>query len=473
MPNKKIVCLGGGALYFKDALADLAATTGLNGSEIVLYDIDIERAQLMAKCAQTLSDIAGANFKVHAVKDLTTAVDGADFAIGDIGGAGGGGGGYYSSGVHTNDLLISAKYGIFQIVGDTCGPSAMMSAFRSIPIYLNICHEMEKRCPNVIFINHANPMAILCRAMNKYSSLKNIIGICHGVQVGIRNIAEILDLPPAELDTTWIGTNHYYWFIEIYHKGKDVYPELKKRMALRKHPQHETLSAKLSSIYGYQIVYPADDHIIEFYPFLAQVKDAAQLPYGLAKIEEGGINIAKMYADSDKQAAVNQKSVTRETIIKDFTDQLDKTIKDFANAIKKSSSKDLSGSIENKMASIESTGKLIEAIAKGERYVHIVNIPNKSAVPNLPDIAVLEIEGVTNSHGIRSVYMGEAPLVLKGHLEKVIAWQEMVVDAGVKGDKNLALQALMLDPMAILPEKAEAMLDELLANSREFLPQFR
>lgn len=471
MPNKKVVCLGGGALYFKDALADLAATTGLNGSEIVIYDIDMERAELMAKCAQTLSDIAGANFKVHAVKDLAEAVDGADFAIGDIGGCGGGGGGYYSSGVHTNDLLISAKYGIFQIVGDTCGPSAMMSAFRSIPIYLDICHEMEKRCPNVIFMNHANPMAILCRAMNKYSSLKNIIGICHGVQGGITNTAEILEVPPAELDTTWIGTNHYYWFIEIYHKGKDVYPELRKRMASHKHPQDKILSAKLSSIYGYQIVYPADDHIIEFYPFLAQIKDAAQLPYGLAKIEEGGINIAEMYTDSGKQTAINKKSVTRETIIKDFTEQLDKTAKVFADTVKQSSIARGNGS--GSMANVESLGKLIEAIAKGERHVHIVNIPNKSAVPNLPDIAVLEIEGVTNSYGIRGMYMGEAPLVLKGHLEKVIAWQELVVDAGRKGDKNLALQALMLDPTAILPEKAEAMLDELLANSREFLPQFK
>jgi len=66
--------------------------------------------------------------------------------------------------------------------------------------------------------------------------------------------------------------------------------------------------------------------------------------------------------------------------------------------------------------------------------------------------------------------MGEAPLLLKGILEKRIAWHELVVDVGVKGDRKLALQALMLDEMAILPEKAEAM--ELLENSKEFLPQF-
>jgi len=63
-------------------------------------------------------------------------------------------------------------------------------------------------------------------------------------------------------------------------------------------------------------------------------------------------------------------------------------------------------------------------------------------------------------------------LVLKVLAEKIIAWQELVVDAGTKGSRQLALQALTLDPMAILSEKAEVMLDELLENSKELLPQF-
>ena len=61
---------------------------------------------------------------------------------------------------------------------------------------------------------------------------------------------------------------------------------------------------------------------------------------------------------------------------------------------------------------------------------------------------------------------------LKGILEKRIAWQELVVDAAVTGNENLALQALLLDEMAILPEKAEQMLTELLIASKEMLPQF-
>ncbi len=460
MPGKKIVCLGGGSFYFRDILADLVLKEGLKGSEIVLYDIDKERAELMAKCGKNLSELAGIDFRIHALKDFTEAIDGADFAIANIGGAGGAGGGYYESKVHYQDLLISARYGIFQVVGDTAGPAAMMAALRSIPIYLNICREMEKRCPNVIFINHANPMAILCRAMNKYTNLKSIIGICHGVQIGIEYIAKILKVNPQELDTIWIGTNHYYWFTRIYHEGKDLYPELRKGTASLKTDEDKILSTKLSKIYGYQITYPEDDHIIEFYPFLAQVKDGAHLPYKLAKSPKGRI-VTEMYAQhglGDKPAkAFEPKKSDRKTILKDFNDFLNKA------TLPKKDKDSLRG---------ENVGRLIEAIAKGERHIHIVNIPNRGAVSNLPDTAVLEVEGVIDSHGIRSIHIGKAPLALKGLLEKIITWQELVVDAGIKGDKSLALQALMLDQMAILPEKAEAMLKELLANSKELLPQF-
>ena len=461
MPSKKIVCLGGGSLYFRDVLADLMTKEGLKGSEIVLYDIDIERAELMAKCGRRLSDLAGANFKIYAAKNLTEAIDRADFVIANIGGAGGEGGSYYESKVHTQDLLISARYGIFQVVGDTAGPAAMMAGFRSIPIYLNICREMEKCCPNAILINHANPMAILCRAMNKYTNLRSIIGICHGVQAGIEYIAKILETPPQELDVTWIGTNHYYWFTKIYHKGKNIYPELRKRTLSLEPDKDKILSTKLSQIYGYQITYPEDDHIIEFYPFLAQVKDGAHLPYNLAQSHHGK-NVTEMYAQhglgGKPRRKITEKKPTRKTILKEFRDFLNKA------TLPKKDEDWLRG---------EDVGRLIEAIARGERHIHIVNIPNRGVVSNLPDTAVLEMEGVTDSHGIRGIHIGEAPLALRGLLQKIIAWQELVVDAGVKGDKNLALQALMLDEMAILPEKAEAMLEELLANSKKFLPQFK
>ena len=120
----------------------------------------------------------------------------------------------------------------------------------------------------------------------------------------------------------------------------------------------------------------------------------------------------------------------------------------------------------------EGISSLIAAIAKGRRQVHIVNVANQGAIGNLPATAEVELEGVTDASGVRPIQTGQAPMVLKGLLEKRFVWQELVADAAVKGDRNLALQALLVDEMAILPEKAEAMLDELLLASRDLLPQF-
>jgi alpha-galactosidase len=120
----------------------------------------------------------------------------------------------------------------------------------------------------------------------------------------------------------------------------------------------------------------------------------------------------------------------------------------------------------------EGIGALISAIANGRREIYIVNVANQGAISNLPETAEVELEGVTDSGGVRAIQMGIAPPVLKGILEKRFVWHELVADAAIKGDRNLALQALLIDEMAILPEKAEAMLDELLAASKSLLPQF-
>jgi alpha-galactosidase len=479
MSSKKIVCVGAASKNFTGMYIDMAARDGLKGSEVVLYDIDNERLDMSLKFVKEVSRRTGSGFKVKTAGSFASAMDGADFVISDIGGTGGGGGGFHAAGgLHKKDLMISSKYGIYQVVGDTAGPAAMMAALRTIPIYLQFTREMEKRCPDAVLVNHANPMAVLCRTVHKYTSLKQIIGLCHGVQGGINYAATVLDVKPEDLYTLWVGTNHYYWFTEIYHKGMNVYSKLMKKMEKARHPENYLMHAELSRIFKHQIVYPDDSHIIEFYPFLSQLKNGLQLPYGIPKSHHGREVISELYKTGRKK---KEKELTRKQVLKDFAQWLDaeghlsgrltgkslfeeEGLKNREGILKKKE--------ESEYALSGSLGSLLENMALGRRRVHIVNVPNKGMVPNLPENAILEIEGVTHLNGIRGVYMGNAPLALKGQLEKIIAWQEMVVDAAVKGEKNLAMQALMLDPMAIIPASAEKMLDELLNNSRHLLPQF-
>ena len=454
--SKKIVCLGGGSGYFSSVLGDIVVAEGLTGSEITLYDIDHEKCQIMAKHGARLAEESGTGIRVRACKELAEAVDGADFAISSIGGSGASLGGVYGTSAHIADMIIPARYGVYQIIGDTTGPAGMMMGLRSIPAYVNICREMEKRCPNVILMSHSNPMAPLCRAMVKYTDIQ-VIGICHGVQGGIKDAASVLGVSPHDLNTVWIGTNHYYWFTRICGKnGEDLYPEFWRKADERGPVAGKLMSSRLSRIYGYQITYTPDSHVFEFYQFPAQIPNAESIPYGL-RGHVHGTDYSDLELKEEPEMSDAQRQEMRQKQLKRFEAGLENV--------------KLPGGLSDPLTG-EGVGALIEDIALGRRRVHIVNIPNEGAISNLPAHAIVEIEGVTDSCGVRGVHMGEAPLWLKGFLEKRIVWQELVTDAAVKGDRNLALQALLLDEMAIMPEKAEAMLDELLAASRDLLPQF-
>ena len=455
----KISCIGAGGRYFARPLGDFAISEDIHGSQIALYDLDFERAEIMAKLARRFSSEAGADLEISVGQSLAEAVEGSDFVLASIGGAGGSGtAGYYESPVHINDCVISARYGVPQIVGDTAGPAAMAAAFRSVPIYLNICREIERSAPGAVMLNHANPMAVLCRAMDKYSDVHSAIGICHGVQGGIRHAAQILEVEPRELDTVWIGTNHYYWFTRIYHKGADMLPELWKRVKDEEPARGRRMCGELSRIYGHWIAYQSDDHVIEFYPFLAQARTPDDMPYEMGEYGHGAHLQPFLKGETTiEELRKKDESVPREESIKEYQEQV-------------LSTKLPEGHTDPVLG--EGTAQLIADIATGRRGVHILNIPNRSAVPNLPPEALLEVEAVTDSCGVRPLYMGEAPLALEGLLRKRIAWQEMVVEAAVKGDRNLALQAMMLDEQAITPDKSADLLEELLNNSKGMLPQF-
>lgn len=454
MTAKKIVCLGAGSLYFKRAVGDLLVSEDLSGSELVMFDLVTEKSERVAAMGQRLAQEAGTGWSVRAADSLADALDGADFAISSIGGSGAGiNQRVYDSYHHNADVRIAAKYGIRQIIADTAGPGAMMMALRSIPAYIEICREMEKRCPNAILFNHSNPMAVLCRAMHKYTSL-NVIGVCHGVQGGIREVAGILELPMTELDCLWIGTNHYYWLTRVVHRGRDLYPELMARTEKQPPPAHSQLSHQLSQIYGKRILYSPDDHIVEFYPFLAQTQGGVEgLPESL--VEEA----IKRFPDD--MVCDGPPKVTPE-VRTAFFEQYQKLLD--GAGLPDAPSDPLTG---------EGIGAILGAITHGRRQVCIANIANNGCIPNLPATAEVEVEAVTDSCGVRGLQMGEAPLHLKGILEKRFVWHELVADAAIKGDRNLALQALLLDDVAVLPDKAERMLDELLAASKDLLPQFR
>ena len=170
---KKITCLGAGSFYFLRAIPDLLLSPELAGSELVLYDIDAEKAERMAAMGRRLAPRAGTGFRVRAATELADAVDGADFALSSIGGSGAEvTANVYGSSYHAADIAIRR---CASAVGDTCGPAGMMMGLL-VPAYRQSARRWSSAAQR-----GAEPLRWSLPGAAQNANL-TVIGICHGVQ---------------------------------------------------------------------------------------------------------------------------------------------------------------------------------------------------------------------------------------------------------------------------------------------------
>ena len=86
---------------------------------------------------------------------------------------------------------------------------------------------------------------------------------------------------------------------------------------------------------------------------------------------------------------------------------------------------------------------------------------------------VVETYGVVDSSGAYGLSAGDLPPAIQAVVSRHVSNQELTVEAALTGNRTLARQALLNDPLVMLPpETAVAMLDELLEANREYLPLF-
>src|SRR5688500_12250255 len=183
-------------------------------------DIDSARLADTEAVANLLADRASAHPRIEATTDLCRALDGADYAINMIQV-----GGYRPATVI--DFEIPKKYGLRQTIGDTLGIGGIMRALRTIPVMLDIARDMEECCPDALFLNYTNPMAMLTWAMARATPVK-AVGLCHSVFGTAAEIARWLDVPADEVDYLCAGINHMAFYLRLERAGRDLYPDLRQ-----------------------------------------------------------------------------------------------------------------------------------------------------------------------------------------------------------------------------------------------------
>ena len=400
----------------------------LEGSTICLHDINAETLELTCKACQAAVDKRKLNFTVEYTVNRQDALKNATFIINAI---------EIPPRFKLLDLdyRIPLEFGCKQISGENGGPGGLFHSLRVIPPILDICEDVHKICPNAFFINFSNPMSRICLAIKrKYPSLK-FVGLCHEFQHFVVLVSKILDTPLSNLEIIGAGLNHFGNILDIKYKdtGKDAYPELRKKGPefLRNIIAYDgfKLTAFLLETYGY-CPYTTDSHYGEYVQWAWEYADIPAVRRFWRQYEKFlmiGFNKTKKIIEKGKGARLVKPDE-------------------------------------------ESAIPIIEGIITDSNHIEpSVNIPNDDIITNLPKDSVVECPAIVNKDGIKAIKLGEYPKSIAALLQTQISIQDIVVEAIFKKSKDLALQALLADPVVETYWQAKKILDELLRVEADYL----
>src|SRR6202795_323702 len=242
--RRKITFIGAGSTVFaKNLIGDILSLPELADSSICLFDIDENRLSTSEVVARRIAQTLGASATVEATTDRARALDGASYAINMIQV-----GGYRPCTV--TDFEIPKRYGLRQTIADSLGIGGIMRALRTIPVLIDMCKEMERRCPEVVHLNYVNPMAMNCWALSEATNVKTV-GLCHSVQHTAGELAQDLGLPVEELNYVVAGINHVAFYLKFERNGEDLYPKLRDIVQNGKVPKTNRVRYDMFTRLGY------------------------------------------------------------------------------------------------------------------------------------------------------------------------------------------------------------------------------
>jgi alpha-galactosidase len=440
----RLVIIGGGSFnWTPEFVRDLITHPDLQGSTIVLHDIDSAALDLTFALSQTMIASQGSGCMVEKTLNLDEALQGADVVLQTI----------TTGALETMrvDIEIPERYGIYQSVGDTVGPGGLSRALRNIPVVVDIARKMESICPNAWLLNYTNPMTTLCRAVTRETRIKTV-GLCHEYFGGLHTLQTLFEVPTEAIETRVGGINHLIWLLDLKINGREAFSELREHAAkiLREGGRvtqsaghvalHDRLmvKARLFQLFG-SMPAASDRHVAEFFPFFLSEAVGKGKLYGVERT-----TIAERY----------QWRASAEANIRGLLNGTEDMVAFLANN------------------SGEAAAPICAALATGKPYTGIMNLPNYGQIANLPANAVVETFGILDAEGARGLPIGELPPAILNIVERHVRNQELIVAAALTGDKTLALQALINDPLVMDIDGAERMLDEMLNANREHLPRF-
>ncbi len=438
--DKKIVIVGAGSASFGPAMfTDLYYSKHLDGSTIVLHDIDKEKLEMIYELLVEENDRAENKFNLDHTTSRTKAFKDADFIISSI-----------EVGdrfeLRWQDHNIPLKYGARTRMGECGGPGGFFHSARIIPEVLKIAKDVETICPEAFFINYSNPVARNCLAIKRTTNIK-FIGLCHQIEFFNHHFPKMFNKPLEEIKMIVVGLNHFGFLLglEDFNTGKDLMPEFNSKcLDYFKDKwdrfQFSDLTFEVYKRFGY-FPHPGDNHMVEYLQFGDEYTKLQDLKDWIELMSQQG-------------QAINYK------LLKSY------------KRLKK-------GKYPKKGVFFRGpTGEraipIIEAILMDENlYESSVNIPNDGLIDNLPSDLVIEGPATINKEGVHGVKLGKIPKGIAALLRIEATVQDLCVEAILKESKKLALSCLAIDTKVGSFDRAEKIYDEIYETQKKYLPKFK
>ncbi len=437
----KITFMGAGSTVFaRSVIGDCMCAEALRDSTFALYDIDAKRLEESRVILEAMRATKGGYGKIECylgVPQRKDALRGANFVINAI-----------QVGLYDPctiiDFEVPKKYGLRQTIGDTLGIGGIMRALRTIPVMHDFAMDMAEVCPDALFLNYTNPMAMLSGYMQRYTPVKTV-GLCHSVQTCSRDLLKDLDMED-KLDgrkELIAGINHMAWLLEIKDKnGNDLYPEIKSKIDAKIADPDFCNKVRLEYIkhFGYYCT-ESSEHNAEY----------------------------NMFYIKDKYPE----------LIKKYNIPLDEYPRRCVNQIegwKKEYEELLANGVKDHERSLEYASRIMEAIVTGNPYSIGGNVLNTGhLITNLPENACVEVPCLVDGYGVHPCHVGALPVQCAAMNMTNINVQLLTIEAAATRKKEHIYQAAMLDPHTASEldiDTIKKMVDDLIEAHGDYLPKY-
>lgn len=435
---KKFAFIGAGSFAFTRAVVrDLLTFPAFEDCEIRLMDINPERLEGIRRCVQAIIDKSGKPATVVTTLDRAEALTGADGVLctvfnGDID-------------VWRYDTEIPMKYGVDVNVGDTRNVAGIFRALRNIPLMLDICKDIEKYCPNAVFLNYTNPMSMLCKAMQTYSKV-DVTGLCHSVQGTAGMLAKWLGLTLNDVDYTCAGINHMAFYLKFEKDGVDLYPKLRELMKNPEIYNEEPVRNEMFKAFGYYVT-ESSGHNSEYNQWFRKRPDLIEKYCTNGTGWNPGLHAYSLNLRLEREEK--------------WREQLEDWLK---------SDIDINRGLEYAAPIFNAR------FGDNTPFVFNGNVINNGTVTNLPQDACVEVPCLVDRGGLHPMAVGKLPDHLAIMVNNTALIENLVVEACMEKNKSKVKWAVCHDPLSSAVcslEEIDLMCEELFEINKAFLGDYK